>query len=75
MSAGTADQPAPIPNDKPASWDLVLADIKARDEMGKHRYGTRLQPGNGRDGLLDAYHEAMDLTVYLRTMLYERDGK
>lgn len=73
---GTAPQPTPMPRaDKPASWDLVLADMKERDDFGKSKYGTSLQPGNGRDALADAYQEALDLAVYLRTAIYERDGK
>ncbi len=69
---GTVEQPAPIPNDLPAVWDLVIADMQARDALGLKRYGTRLQPHNGRDALLDAYQEAQDLVVYLRQEMYER---
>lgn len=29
---------------------------------------------NGRDALLDAYQEALDLVVYLRQVIYERDN-
>jgi len=68
-------QPAPTKNDHPASWSLVIADMAQRDIMGAGKYGTRLQPNNGRDALLDAYQEALDLTVYLRSAIYERDGK
>jgi hypothetical protein len=72
---GTTEQPAPIPNAAPAVWDLVVADMRARDAAGLAKYGTRLQPHNGRDALLDAYQEALDLAVYLRTAIYERDGR
>ena len=68
-------QPNPTPNSLPAVWDLVKLDMAARDDVGLARYGTRLQPHNGRDVLRDAYEEALDLTVYLRQALYERDGK
>jgi len=43
--------------------------------MGKERYGTRLQPFNGRDPFIDAYQEVLDLAVYLRQAIYERDTK
>lgn len=66
-------QPDPTPNDRPAVWDLVLDDMQARDRLGAARYGTRLQPFNGRDTLRDAYEEALDLAVYLRQVIYERD--
>lgn len=92
-------EPAPLANDRPASWDLVIADMeqrpatapppideydvrqlviadmRERDAAGAAKYGTRLQPGNGRVQLVDAYQEALDLAVYLRTELAERhDG-
>lgn len=69
------DQPLPTPNDHPFIADLVTIDIAARKAVGIRRYGTALQPHNGRDSLRDAYEEAMDLTKYLRTLLYERDGQ
>jgi len=68
-------QPPPIANDQPAAWDLVLEDMRQRDEFGRRKYGTRLQPHNGRDALSDAYAEALDLAVYLRLAIFERDGK
>lgn len=68
-------QPMPTPNDHPAVWDLVVADMKERDAVGRQRYGTPLQPHNGRDMLIDAYQEALDLCCYLRGAIYERDGK
>lgn len=48
-------QPAPKPNANPAVWDLVLIDMIERDTAGTEKYGTRLQPHNGRDFLVDAY--------------------
>jgi len=81
-------QPDPTPNDLPASWDLVIEDVRARmlegkgviatmkdmrdrDRFGFQKYGVRIQPDNGRDSLVDAYQEALDLCVYLRSALYE----
>lgn len=49
----------------------TLVDMRERDQVGFERYGTRLQPFNGRDSLIDAYQEGLDLCVYLRTALYE----
>jgi hypothetical protein len=69
------DEPDPVPNDGPAVWDLVIADMQARDLVGRERYGTPLQPDNGRDVLADAYAEALDLAVYLRQAIYERDRR
>lgn len=67
------EQPAPIPNSFPPVWGLVIEDMENRDKLGEHRYGTKLQPFNGRDALRDAYDESLDLCVYLRCALYERD--
>ncbi len=70
----TAPQPPPTDDaTKPAVWDLVVADMVRRDQDGFEKYGCRLRPNNGRDALVDAYQEALDRTVYLRQVLYERD--
>lgn len=71
----STSQPTPTPSTGPALWELVEADMQGRDTFGKHKYGIRLQPHNGRDFLVDAYQEALDLVVYLRGVMYERDGK
>lgn len=53
---------------------LVIKDMKDRDDEGYRKYNTRLQPFNGRDGLIDAYQEFLDGAVYLRQKLYEEEG-
>lgn len=68
------DQPAPVSNDRPKVWDLVIADMRQRDQIGTQRYGVPLQPQNGRDALVDAYQEILDAAVYLRQAIYERDN-
>lgn len=67
------DQPTPVANDGPCVQDLVIADIEARKVIGRKRYGTLLQPFNGRDALVDAYQEALDLCQYLRQVIEERN--
>ena len=68
-------QPAPRRNAAiPKVWDLVVTDMRARDAFGTTKYGTPVQPHNGRDALVDAYQEALDPCVYLRQAIYERDG-
>ena len=69
-----AGQPDPKPNHHPPVWPLVMVDMAGRDNLGRKRYGTPLQAHNGRDALRDAYEEALDLAVYLRTAIFERDG-
>lgn len=75
MSLAVQEQPSPTPNALPPLWSLVMRDMGDRDTLGAIRYKTRLQPHNGRDFLVDAYQEALDLCVYLRGVIYERDGK
>lgn len=53
---------------------LVLADLHARDALGRKKYGTTLCAKNGRDPLRDAYEEALDMAMYLRQAIEERDG-
>ena len=66
-------QNLPNPNDEKDIQARVIEDIIARRVIGIQRYGTALQPFNGRDALLDAYEEALDLTMYLKQALVERD--
>ena len=54
---------------------LVCRDIELRADLGKKRYGKRLQSCNGRDALVDAYQEALDLAMYLRQLIEERITK
>jgi len=67
------EQPPPVNNGLPAMWDLVMADMKERDRVGRDRYGTPLQPHNGRHALKDAYAEILDLIVYFRQHIYEQE--
>lgn len=54
-------------------WLLVLKDMEERRLHGIEKYGVPVQPYNGRDPLVDAYQEALDLCVYLRQAIEERD--
>lgn len=86
MTAATVDQPTPTSSDRPHTHDIVAAalratghgvdqriadDIDARKQLGISRYGVALQAGNGRDPLVDAYQEALDLAVYIRQAVEE----
>ena len=65
-------EPDPIPNDSPSIHDLVIRDMEDRKTMGLAKYGTILQAHNGRDPLIDAYQEVLDLAMYLRQEIEER---
>jgi hypothetical protein len=75
MSEINDEQPAPQESEHPPVWTLVYGDMISRNVMGKIKYGTPLRAFNGRDALVDAYQEALDLCVYLRQAIYERDHK
>jgi hypothetical protein len=62
----------PAANNSTPIWEMVIADMQERDRVGRQRYGTPLQANNGRDALLEAYQEALDLVVYLRQAIEER---
>lgn len=73
-------QPLPTPSAGTAVVDLVLREplsaeaqevIRARDRIGVARYGTRLQPFNGRDVARDFTEEVADAVVYSRQGLEE----
>ena len=56
-------------------FPLVIADLRERDKIGTKKYGTTLQSNNGRDALVDAYQEALDLCMYLRQVICERQSR
>lgn len=66
-------QPAPVGGGSSvANWlflrledDLVAELVQLRRGQGVERYGTELRMGNGRDPLVDALQEAVDLLMYL----------
>ena len=66
-------QPAPH-SGKLTVIDYVMADMAERAAAGVQKYGTPLQTHNGRDALWDAYQEVLDLVMYLRQAILERDG-
>jgi hypothetical protein len=53
-------------------FDLVRADLEARDQIGWEQHHRPLLAHDGGDSLREAYEEALDLVVYLRKALAER---
>ena len=66
-------QPAPASNEQDL-WPLVIKDMEDRDKLGKAKYGIALRPHNGRNALIDAYQEVLDLSVYLRQEIEEQQS-
>lgn len=62
----------PIASNHPAIWDLVIEDMRDRDQFGSSKYKTRLKGFDGRKSLWDAYQEILDLSVYIRKEIYEQ---
>jgi hypothetical protein len=74
IDSSVRDQPAPVPNNERSVWSLVIEDMQERDQVGRARYGVPLQPHNGRNAIVDAYQEALDMVVYLRQFIEEQKG-
>lgn len=68
-------QPRPVTGTAPHSIDLVAADLVERKAFGVAKYGTPHQHDNGRDHLVDAYQEVLDLAVYLRAEIERRRAR
>ena len=66
-------EPPPIPG-REIVLPYVVHDLQCRAVEGKKKYGTMLETENGRDALMDAYQEALDLVMYLRQAILERDN-
>ena len=67
-------QPHPTPGGRQV-LEAVMDDFRERADSGREKYGTYLEAFNGRDPLWDAYQEAIDLAMYLRQAIMERDLK
>lgn len=67
-------EPMPIGGTGDKVLDQVMKDLTDRDTVGQKKYGESLRSFNGRDCLMDAYQEALDLVMYLRQAIMERGG-
>ena len=67
-------QPMPTGNGKEIMPEIIK-DLQARTAVGIKEYGVPLKTGNGRDALIDAYEEAIDLCQYLKQAIMERDSE
>lgn len=69
-SVHTSPQPAPK-GEGDSVTVAVMKDLATRREAGTKKYGTELLTNNGRNALVDAYQEALDLVMYLKQQLME----
>jgi len=72
LNPAATPEPPPTGNGAPVITELIR-DLLDRDKMGTKKYGTTLRTGNGRDALNDALQEALDLVMYLKQAIMERD--
>lgn len=58
-----------------ATWNLVIEDMRKRNEFGKNKYGVYLSltSSSSLDMLQHAYEEALDLAVYLKQEIIKRE--
>lgn len=69
------DQPLPTKNEHPVIQQLIITEVMQGSlDLGRRKYGTGLQPFNGRDPLLDLEEELRDALVYARQVRWERDN-
>lgn len=51
---------------------LVQDDLTKRFVVGVETYGGTLEPFNGRNALVDAYEECLDMACYLKQAILEQ---
>lgn len=73
MSTVAEHQPDPFPGRQVVLHE-VLRDFTDRAEAGKLKYGTYLETHNGRDALMDMYQEMLDMVMYTKQAIMERNG-
>lgn len=71
VDVATVIQRRPMETAGKEAWPLVIQDMEKRNDFGSKKYATPLKVGDGRDSLVDAYQEALDLCVYLRKAIEE----
>ncbi len=57
------------------AYPEVAEAARERHAFGVAKYGVALRAHNGRDWLVDALQEALDLIVYLEQGIEESDGE
>lgn len=68
------EQELPEVNEQPFVHDQVAIDVLRRGQLGKQRYGTKLQPFNGRDAARDMYEEFLDGACYALQVATEMEA-
>lgn len=56
------------------TWDHVIDDISRREIFGFKKYGKFLDKTTDEDMLQHLYEELLDATVYIKTLILQRDN-
>lgn len=59
-------------NEKNGIWDMIIEDMKQRNELGIRRYGVKLTSFNKRNSSQDLMEELLDAIAYLKQSMEER---
>jgi hypothetical protein len=70
MSLSTCRQDLPKPGEQNIVT-ILLQEIQEKADRGAAKYGSALMSFNGRNSLVDAYQELIDLLMYLRQCVEE----
>ena len=73
FTAAAKPEPKPTGNGE-IVLNEVIKDLLDRSKEGEKKYGTLLKTNNGRNALMDAYQEALDLCMYLKQCLMENSS-
>lgn len=78
MSGPAEHEPQPVRTGEASQvevFPVIHKDLFEREAYGREEYGGPLVTNDGRDNDWDAYQEALDLVVYLRKGLLEREAE
>ena len=70
-SASSTPEPPPQKNQHRPVYESLIEAIQERACFGLDKYGTHLQPFNGRNALNDALQESLDMNFYLMQKVVE----
>ena len=60
-------------NTHPNIWDIVITEMRLRSETGYKKYKKYLTEDTDEDMLRHLYEELLDASVYIRTLMEQRN--
>lgn len=74
VSSNSVQSPSKDPDSIPIT-QMVIEDLRKREQKGIASYGDMLHTNNGRDAMLDLYEELLDACQYIKQVMMEREDK